>query len=148
MLAKAIATNFNCPFVTIPGSGFAATFIGIDVIVVMWLIRKAKKLARKWGGQCIIFIDEIDAVGMRRAALGGGQTASAGFVGADNFCFFGPWGSQTASGDLYVETRAWRDRLFAERAQPRTSPLPELFLERRRVLHAVSGDVRGGVAWL
>ena len=31
MLAKAIATNFKCPFVTIPGSGFAATFIGIDV---------------------------------------------------------------------------------------------------------------------
>jgi hypothetical protein len=57
MLAKAIATNFNCPFVTIPGSGFAATFIGIDVVVVMWLIRKAKKLARKWGGQCIVFID-------------------------------------------------------------------------------------------
>ena len=43
MLAKAIATNFNCPFVTIPGSGFAATFIGIDVIVVMFLIRKAKR---------------------------------------------------------------------------------------------------------
>src|SRR5438270_583887 len=60
MLAKAIATNFNCPFVTIPGSGFAATFIGIDVIVVMWLIRKAKKLAQKWGGQRIVFIDEND----------------------------------------------------------------------------------------
>ncbi|HLM50767.1 MAG TPA: AAA family ATPase, partial [Solirubrobacteraceae bacterium] len=65
MLAKAIATNFKCPFVTIPGSGFAATFIGIDVVVVMYLIRKAKRLAKKWGGQCIIFIDEIDAVGMR-----------------------------------------------------------------------------------
>ena len=34
MIAKAIATNFNCPFVTIPGSGFAGTFIGMDVIVV------------------------------------------------------------------------------------------------------------------
>jgi cell division protease FtsH len=47
MLAKAIATNFKCPFVTIPGSGFAATFIGIDVIVVMYLIHKAKRLAKK-----------------------------------------------------------------------------------------------------
>ena len=35
----------------------------------MFLIRKARKLARKWGGQCMIFIDEIDAVGLRRQAL-------------------------------------------------------------------------------
>ena len=66
MLAKALATGFNSPFISIPGSGFAATFIGIDAIVVRILARRAKKLARKWGGQCIVFIDEIDAVGMRR----------------------------------------------------------------------------------
>ena len=70
MLAKAIATGFNSPFVSIPGSGFAATFIGIDAIVVRYLAWKAKRVARKWGGQCIVFIDEIDAVGMRRQALG------------------------------------------------------------------------------
>ncbi len=120
MLAKAIATNFNCPFVTIPGSGFAATFIGIDVIVVMWLIRKAKKLARKWGGQCIVFIDEIDAVGMRRQSMGSaaGQMSSTALDGSsfEDYCFFGPWGSSTPSGDLIVETRAWRERLFAQRA--------------------------------
>ena len=74
MLAKAIATGFNSPFVSIPGSGFAQTFIGIDALIVRFLARKAKKLARKWGGQCIVFIDEIDAVGMRRQALGGGST--------------------------------------------------------------------------
>ncbi|HEX7525714.1 MAG TPA: AAA family ATPase, partial [Gaiellaceae bacterium] len=71
MLAKAIATGFNSPFVSIPGSGFAQTFIGIDALIVRFLARKAKKLARKWGGQCIVFIDEIDAVGMRRQALQG-----------------------------------------------------------------------------
>ena len=76
MLAKAIATGFNSPFVSIPGSGFAQTFIGIDALIVRFLARKAKRLARKWGGQCIVFIDEIDAVGMRRQALGGGQTFS------------------------------------------------------------------------
>ena len=38
-------------------------------MIVRFLARKAKKLARKWGGQCIVFIDEIDAVGMRRNAL-------------------------------------------------------------------------------
>src|SRR6478736_2100757 len=76
MLAKAIATGFNSPFVTIPGSGFAQTFVGLDSILVRYLARKAKRLARKWGGQCIVFIDEIDAVGMRRNALGGGSVAT------------------------------------------------------------------------
>src|SRR3954454_1497047 len=73
MLSKAIATSFNSPIVTMPGSGFAQTFIGMDVIVVMALIRKARKLARKWGNTCMIFIDEINAVGMRRQALQGGS---------------------------------------------------------------------------
>src|SRR5205085_2386713 len=60
MLAKAIATGFNSPFVSIPGSGFAQTFIGIDALIVRFLARKAKKLARKWGGQCIVVMDGID----------------------------------------------------------------------------------------
>ena len=72
MLSKGIATSFNCPFVSIPGSGFAQTFIGMDAVLVRYLARKAKKLAAKWGGQCIVFIDEIDAVGMRRQSLGSG----------------------------------------------------------------------------
>ncbi|MFN8224205.1 MAG: AAA family ATPase [Gaiellales bacterium] len=126
MLAKALATGFNSPFVSIPGSGFAATFIGIDAIVVRYLAWKAKRAARKWGGQCIVFIDEIDAVGMRRNALGGGQPlGGAGTftpltpVGdVDTAEFYGPWGAQNPSGDLVLETRAWRDRLFAERESP------------------------------
>jgi len=124
MISKAIATNFNCPFVTIPGSGFAGMFIGMDAITVQFLARKARKLASKWGGQCIVFIDEIDAVGMRRQALQGGLGAGGGFgvSGAEptsvhDFCFFGPNGSITSSGDLVVESRAWRERLFAQRAE-------------------------------
>jgi len=119
MLAKAIATGFNSPFISMPGSGFAATFIGIDAIIVRLLARRAKKLARKWGGQCIVFIDEIDAVGMRRQSLG---TGAQGFIpltngaNVEDFLFYGPWGSRDPSGDLIVETRAWRDRLFEQRA--------------------------------
>jgi ATP-dependent Zn protease len=109
MLAKAIATGFNAPFVTIPGSGFAQTFLGLDAILVRYIARKAKRLARKWGGQCIVFIDEIDAVGMRRAALGG---AAPGHAEPS----FAP------SGDLVLETRAWRERVFAERAPERPAP--------------------------
>ncbi len=123
MISKAIATNFNCPFVTIPGSGFAGMFIGMDAITVQFLARKARKLAAKWGGQCIVFIDEIDAVGMRRQALGSGLGShTPGATGAQptsihDFCFYGPNGSLTSSGDLVVESRAWREKLFAQRAE-------------------------------
>jgi len=111
MLAKAIATGFNSPFVTIPGSGFQQSFMGLDAILVRYLARKAKRLARKWGGQCIVFIDEIDAVGMRRQSLGGGDVAGA---------FQEP--TFERSGDLVLETRAWRERVFAERAPERPGP--------------------------
>jgi cell division protease FtsH len=122
MLAKAIATGFNSPFVSIPGSGFASTFIGVDAILVRYLARKAKKMARKWGGQCIVFIDEIDAVGMRRQALNpgmpgaGGAYGGFGIVDPSEYLFYGPNGALNPSGDLILETRAWRERLFAERA--------------------------------
>ncbi|HWF74860.1 MAG TPA: AAA family ATPase [Solirubrobacteraceae bacterium] len=109
MISKAIATNFNCPFVTIPGSGFAGMFIGMDAITVQYLARKARKLAKKWGGQCIVFIDEIDAVGMRRQALQGAPAAT--MPSSVN-----ELASLLPSSDLVVESRAWREQLFAARA--------------------------------
>jgi ATP-dependent Zn protease len=126
MLAKAIATGFNSPFVSIPGSGFAQTFIGIDALIVRYLARKAKRLASKWGGQCIVFIDEIDAVGMRRASLGGGAPTMIGSTTQrfEDYSFYGPWGALNPTGDLILETRGWRDRLFVEREPPRPSPYP------------------------
>src|SRR4051794_34160678 len=124
MLSKAIATSFNSPIVTMPGSGFAQTFIGMDVIVVMFLIRKARKLARKWGGQCIIFIDEIDAVGLRRQALGGSTGMQPLFQDLSQPIYHGPWGSVSASGDLIRENAHWRDQLFASRAPGFVPVLP------------------------
>ena len=120
MLAKAIATGFNCPFVLMPGSGFQQTFLGMDAVIVRWLARKAKKLARKWGGQCIVFIDEIDAVGMRRQALGGAPSYTGGRL--EDELFYGRFGALNPTGDMILETRAWRDRLFAERASKPTGP--------------------------
>ncbi len=122
MLAKALATGFNSPFVSIPGSGFAATFIGIDAIVVRVLARRAKRLAKKWGGQCIVFIDEIDAVGMRRNALnpaGVGGAGTSTSLNVHELLFYGPNGALNPSGDLILENRQWRERLFAERAPQR-----------------------------
>jgi ATP-dependent Zn protease len=150
MLAKAIATGFNSPFVSIPGSGFAQTFIGIDAIIVRFLARKAKRLARKWGGQCIVFIDEIDAVGMRRSALGtGGTPRFAGTPSLHDYCFFGPNGALNPSGDLILETRAWRERLFALREPERLSPYPP-FVQRLGgiVNQGMPGMMGGGMGQL
>jgi ATP-dependent Zn protease len=146
MLAKAIATGFNSPFISMPGSGFAATFIGIDAIVVRVLARRAKKLARKWGGQCIVFIDEIDAVGMRRQALQQGATighTGSGIPHITDFHFHGPWGALTQSGDVIVESAAWRERLFASRDSGVESPG---FLQRlvRQFPGGMMGMMGGG----
>ncbi len=113
MLAKAIATGFNAPFMAVPGSGFAQTFIGMDVVAVQWMGAKAKRLARKWGGHCIVFIDEIDAVGMRRAALGGASAAPMNV----EMPMFGPRGARTASGDVIIESREWREYLGQQMAE-------------------------------
>jgi len=47
MLSKGIATSFNSPIVMMPGSGFAGMFMGLDVIIVIMLVRKARKLAEQ-----------------------------------------------------------------------------------------------------
>src|SRR5947209_8382445 len=129
MISKAIATNFNCPFVTIPGSGFAGMFIGMDAITVQFLAHKARRLAKKWGGQCIVFIDEIDAVGTRRQALGTGMATGSEPSSMSDLCFFGPNGSLTPTGDLVVESRAWREKMFAQRAET-TATGYSTFVER------------------
>ena len=135
MISKAIATNFNCPFVTIPGSGFAQMFMGMDAMVVQLLAHKARKLARKWGGQCIVFIDEIDAVGMRRQALQGGTGMTGAMPSSiHDLCFFGPNGSITPTGDLIIESRAWREQMFAQRADPAINPYGS-------VLQGVKGQI-------
>jgi cell division protease FtsH len=97
MLSKGIATSFNCPFVSIPGSGFAQTFIGMDAVIVRYLAFKARKLAGKWGGQCIVFIDEIDAVGMRRQSLGSGFQPSIHESPTATSCWRPPPGASACS---------------------------------------------------
>jgi ATP-dependent Zn protease len=128
MLSKGIATSFNSPIMMMPGSAFASAFMGMDVVIVQILVSRARRLARKWGGQCIIFIDEIDAVGLRRQALDGGL-AGGGMTGPPSFedlAFHGPMGALTSSGDLVLETRAWREKMFAARATPAEPPMSPL----------------------
>jgi cell division protease FtsH len=142
MLSKGIATNFNAPFLSIPGSGFAQTFIGMDVVIVRYLAHKAKRLARKWGGQCIVFIDEIDAVGRRRSALQGAPgSMTTGMPSIHDYCFYGPWGALNPSGDLITETREWRERLFAARAD---APQPTALTRLGGLVNQVMPGMFGG----
>src|SRR4051794_23068625 len=148
MLSKAIATGFNCPFVTMPGSGFAQTFIGLDVVIVMFLVRKAKKLAAKWGGQCIVFIDEIDAVGMRRNALGSASMTDNPYSPdwLSNHLFFGRYGARNPTGDMILETRAWREQLFASRHESSAKPLPQPYAKLDSIMRQAfpGGGMFGG----
>jgi ATP-dependent Zn protease len=145
MLSKGIATSFNSPIVTMPGSGFAQTFIGMDVVIVMFLIRKARKLARKWGNTCMIFIDEIDAVGMRRQALQGSYSFQLTRSPFEEPPMYGAWGSLTPTGDLILENRVWRDRIFASRAEP-SGPIGPTFMGGvRDRIHDVMFPGMGGM---
>ena len=86
LLARAIAGEAGVPFFTISGSDFVEMFVGVGASRVRDMFNQAKK-----GAPCIIFIDEIDAVGRHRGAgLGGGhdereQTLNQLLVEMDGF---------------------------------------------------------------
>ncbi len=74
-LAKAIATETKLPFISMSGSEFVEMFVGVGAGRIRNLFQQARQLAELEGG-CIIFIDELDAVGAKRVAESGsgGQT--------------------------------------------------------------------------
>lgn len=86
LLARAVAGEANVPFITISGSDFVEMFVGVGASRVRDLFEQAKK-----NKPCIVFIDEIDAVGRQRGAgLGGGndereQTLNQLLVEMDGF---------------------------------------------------------------
>jgi ATP-dependent Zn protease len=80
MLAKAIASSLQLPIITTSGASFAGMFLGMDILKVLMMSRMAKKRAKKWGG-CAVFIDEFDALGSRRAGMGGGGMMGGMFGG-------------------------------------------------------------------
>ncbi|MBF0216166.1 MAG: AAA family ATPase [Candidatus Omnitrophica bacterium] len=76
-LAKAIATEANMPFISMSGSEFVEVFVGVGASRVRKLFQKARDLSYGYGG-CIIFIDEIDAIGRQRTfSFGGGQETNS-----------------------------------------------------------------------
>ncbi|MFH1562796.1 MAG: ATP-dependent zinc metalloprotease FtsH [Nitrospirota bacterium] len=91
LLAKAVAGEAQVPFFSISGSDFVEMFVGVGASRVRDLFGQAKKQVSSTGKGCIIFIDEIDAVGRQRGAgFGGGhdereQTLNQLLVEMDGF---------------------------------------------------------------
>ncbi len=78
-LAQAISTEAGVPFGYLSAPSLTSVWMGMGNIKVMMLFRKARKLAKEYGA-CILFIDEIDAIGMARSTslMGGNATGMSG----------------------------------------------------------------------
>lgn len=77
-LAGVMAAEANLPFIYVDASSLSSMFFGVDALIVVSLFRKARGLARKFAlpgqpGCCILFIDELDSVGLARGGVQGGQ---------------------------------------------------------------------------
>ena len=71
-LAQCMSTEAGVPFAYASAASFKAMFLGMDVLMIKRLYGKARRLAREYGG-CVIFMDEIDAIGGSRNRQGGGM---------------------------------------------------------------------------
>ncbi len=79
-LGHCISTEAGVPFGYLSAPSIQGMFWGMDVLRIWSLYNKARKLARKYGA-CILFIDEIDAIGRSRAGMGGIGGAMGGLFG-------------------------------------------------------------------
>jgi len=83
-LAKALAGEAAVPFLGIDGSRLISMWLGVGSIKVMRLFSTARKYAKRYGA-CIVFVDELDAVGSTRGGVTGGQTQTGMFGGMPMF---------------------------------------------------------------
>lgn len=77
-LAGVMAAEANLPFIYVDASSLSSMWMGVDALIVISLFRKARGLARKFAtpgqaGCCILFLDELDSVGLSRGGMAGGQ---------------------------------------------------------------------------
>ena len=74
LLAKSVAGESGVPFLYASGAGFSSMFLGIPQFKMHRLFSRARKFSKRWGG-CVIFIDELDAIGGRRTGVSNARSA-------------------------------------------------------------------------
>jgi ATP-dependent Zn protease len=79
-LAQCMSTEAGVPFAYASAASFKAMFLGMDVLMIKRLYGKARRLAREYGG-CVIFMDEIDAIGASRGGRNGSMGMGGGMMG-------------------------------------------------------------------
>jgi cell division protease FtsH len=93
-LAGIIAAEAKLPFIYVDASSMTSMWFGMDALIVVSLFGKARKLARRYArpgepGACILFIDELDSIGLARGGVQGGQMQGGmgpmGFMGMRGF---------------------------------------------------------------
>src|SRR5437870_4389033 len=94
-LAQCMSTEAGVPFAYASAASFRAMFIGMDVLMIKRLYAKARRLAREYGA-CVVFMDEIDAIGMSRSRQGGGTMAMGGGI-------FGAMGGTGGLNELLMQ---------------------------------------------
>lgn len=77
LFAKVAASTLGCPLVITQGSAYQATFMGIDILVMLYTQMRTNSLAKEWG-RAIIFIDECDQLMMRRQGMTGSAPGMSG----------------------------------------------------------------------
>jgi len=112
-LASVIAAEANLPFIYIDASSLRGMFWGMTELMVMKLFRDARGLARKYAppgqrGACILFMDEIDSIGMNR---GGGAGANQGGMLMGGMMMGGGTGLNTLLNQMDSLTDHVEDRL-------------------------------------
>jgi len=84
-LAQCISTEAHVPFAYASAASFRAMFVGMDILMIKRLYNRARRYAREYGG-CVVFLDEIDAIGMSR---GGGGRGAGPMLGGGMMGFMG-----------------------------------------------------------
>ena len=84
-LAQCISTEAHVPFAYASAASFRAMFVGMDILMIKRLYKRARRYAREYGG-CVVFLDEIDAIGMSR---GGGGRGAGPMLGGGMMGFMG-----------------------------------------------------------
>ncbi len=124
-LAQVIANEAGIPFAYASAPGFQNMFMGIGNLRVRMLYGKARKLARKHGA-AIIFIDEIDAIGMARSGQTGGGMMMGGLFGGG--AGFGLLNELLLQMDPPNFDNGWFARLLRTIGLRRTKAVPPLVL--------------------